>query len=116
MYEVEVGGCGGGPLHLWLVQYQDGRMGEIRLLHASVFHFEISPQHLVGSMRGFRGAGERGWYHRGQPGTLLPHPHSQLPINLAGLKGEKTCSSGKAEHLQSRVAPSPPTTLPSSPE
>ena len=79
MYEVEVGGCGGGPIHLWLEQYQDGRMGEVRLLHASVSHFEMSPQHLVGSMEGFRGAGERGWYHRGA--TRNPPPTSTQPAS-----------------------------------
>lgn len=52
------------------------------------------------------GAGERGRCHRGQPGTLPPHPHSQLSINPAGLKGGRTCISGKAEHLQSPLAPS----------
>lgn len=66
MYEVEVCGCGGGSIHLWLVQYQDGRMGEVRLLHTSVSHFEISPQHLVGSMKGFGGTAG---------GNQEPSPH-----------------------------------------
>lgn len=66
MYEVEVGGCGGGPIHLWLVQYQDGRMGEVRLLHTSVSHFEISPPHLVESMKGFGGTAG---------GNQEPSPH-----------------------------------------
>lgn len=78
------------------------RMGEwgSSLLHASVSHFEISAQHLVGSMKALAVHG----------GNQEPSPsHSQLSINLAGLKGEERAAQRKAEHHQSPLAPSPST-------
>lgn len=103
---VEVGRCRKDHIHLFGHKSING-LGVSRLC-ASVSHFELYPQHLVGPMEDLGGAGEWGWCFRGQPGH--PPPISRQPAFYKPSRIERGKSWAPSESSGSKP---PPTTSPS---